>query len=461
VIPLEKLYVDRVWVKVYPVFFVSLRLGDNWEVFKRYMEEGVFREMTESFFRVYRTINGLRIAFRKDVAVAGVEDLRQLLKFGEREEESFEPFMFYPDGSIGVGRLRLRREQIESARWLVYTRVDERRGRVVREKMFYMELSPWLRLGVKPFLSGFTPPMLRFFLNGIVFAKEVVRFDSAGYESFTENWIDPYSGYDFESFMRGQAQFLEYLRKSVPEMARRLWVAFFGRDEDLAVKVTQVELAHDSYIEKLRLVNALRLIAGRHKTLKYDAEPVREMEVSWGNDIGLKYYVTVKRGFQLKVYTKAVHKATGRALNRFEATLRLNRLVSEMGEKGFFPPKVIEEVKETVRRVNVGLADERVLEEVRAVLRQFVKAKKPEYRALHEAFLFDLFIHGQVKGKGVYRELARLYAKHGLIEIRGRGRNSVYVLKPEFLHFHENLKRLFGEVPAKLLATAEHPQRLT
>jgi hypothetical protein len=455
-IPIDKLYVDRVWVKAYPAFFANVRLGDNWAKFRSYMEEGVFQDMTEHFFRVYRTINGLRIAFRKGVAVTSVEDLRQLLRYGEREESSFEPFVFYPDGSIGVGRLRLTRGQVESARWVEYTRVEERKGRVVREKMFYMELGPWLRIAVKPFLSGFTPPLLRLFLNGIVFAKEVVRFDSSGYESFTENWIDPYSGYDFESFMRVQGHFLDYVRKNIPKLARDLWLAFFGRDEDLVVKVTQVELAHDCYVEKLRLVNALRLIAGRHKTLKYDAEPV-SMAVSWGNDVGMKYYVTVRKGFQLKVYSKAVHKATGRVLNRFEVTLALNRSVFDMGEKDFIPPKLWEEVVETVKRVNVGLVDDRTLEEIRAVLRQFVRARK-HYRALHEAFLLDLFLHGQVKGKGIYRELARTYMKRGLIEIKGRGRNSVYVLKPEFLQFHENLRKIFGEIPLKLLISAQNPQ---
>jgi len=458
-IPIDKLYVDRVWVKAYPAFFAYLKYGDNWAKFRSYMEEGVFRDMTEHFFRIYRTMRGLRIAFRKNVSVSSVADLVQLVRYGEREEGSFESFQFLPDGLIQVGRLKLTKERILSARWLVYVRVDERKGEVVREKMFYMEWSPWLRIAVKPFLSGFTPPMIRFFLNGIIFAKEVVGFNASEYEFHTENWVDPYaSGFDFESFMRVQGHFLDYVRKNIPKLARDLWVAFFGRDEDLEVKVTQVELAHDSYVDMLRLVNALRMVAGRHKTLKYDAAQRKEdMFVTWGNDFGLKYYVTVRKGFQLKAYSKAVHKTTGRVLNRFEMTLALNRSVSEMEGKDFIPPKLWGEVVETVRRVNMGLVDEKTIEEIRAVLRQFVRCRKPEYRALHEAFLLDLFIHGQIKGKGVYRELARVYAKHGLIEIRGRGRNSVYVLKPEFLHFHENLRKIFGEIPVKLLV-AQNPQ---
>jgi hypothetical protein len=452
IIDLNKLYVDRVWVKAYPEFFKDLR--NNWDIYRRYRKEGIFQDMTDSFFRVYRTINGLKIAFRKNQAVSSVDDLRQLLKFGEREEESFERFLYFPDGTIEVGRLKLTKEQILSSELKTYTRVvDEKKGKIAKEEVFYIVLSPWLRIAVKPFLSGFYPHMIRFFLNGIIFAKEGVKFDSSPYEFHSENWIDPY-GYDFEGFMRMQEYFLKFVRENIPKMARDLWMGFFGREEDLEVKVTQVELAYDSYIEKMRLVNALRLIAGSHKTLKYDvAQRKEDMVASWGNDIGIKYYVTVKRGLQLKAYSKAIHKVSGKILNRFEITLGLNRSIFEMGEKDFFSQRVIGDVKKMVQKVNIGLADTETIEEIKKVLRQFVKAKKPEYRPLYEAFLLDLFIHGQVKGKGMYRKIAQIYAREGLIEIQGRGRNSVYVLKPEFLLFHENLKKIFGDIPCKLLKT--------
>jgi len=460
-ISLNKLYVDRVWIKAYPEFFAHLRLGDNWHTYKRYREEGIFQQMTDNFFRVYRTINGLKIAFKKDIEVSGIEDLKQLLRFGEKEEGSFEEFSFSSDGIVEVGKLKLTKSQILSSRWVEYTRVDEKKGTVQREKMFFMEMTPWMRIGVKPFVSGYTPPMIRFFLNGIMYAKEGVKFDSTGYEFHNENWIDPYNpSFNFDLFMGMQEYFLKFIKENIPNTARRLWIDFFGREEELEVKVTQVELSHDSYIEKMRLVNALRLIAGRHKTMKYDVNPRKEeIFETWGNDIGVKYYVTVKRGLQLKAYSKAIHKASGKILNRFEITLGLNKSIYEIGDN-FFDQKTVELVKGIVQRVNMGLADTKTIEEIRTVLRQFVKAKKPEYRPLHEAFLLDLFIHGQIKGKGIYREIARIYAKHGLIEIQGRGKNSVYVLKPEFLQFHENLKRIFGDIPAKLLAVEQHPQRL-
>ena len=44
-ISLNKLYVDRVWIKAYPEFFAHLRLGDNWHTYERYREEGIFQQM--------------------------------------------------------------------------------------------------------------------------------------------------------------------------------------------------------------------------------------------------------------------------------------------------------------------------------------------------------------------------------------------------------------------------------
>jgi hypothetical protein len=455
IIELNKLYVDRVWVKAYPDFFANLRLGDNWEKYRRYREEGIFKDMTEQFFRVYRTINGLKIAFRKNVAVSSVDDLKQLSRFGKKEEGSFEPFVFLPDGTIEVGRLKLTKEQILSLRRSEYTRVDEKKGKVEWEKVYYMVLAPWMRIAVKPYMTGFYPPMIRFFLNGIEFAKQGVRFNYEDYESHSTNWIDPSNErFNFDEFMKMQGYFLKFLKENIPKIARNLWIAFFDREEDLEIKITQVELSYDSYIEKLRLVNALRLIGGKHKTIKYDITQ-EDLAVSWGNDVGLKYYLTIDKSLQLKVYSKAIHKASGKVLNRFEVTLGMKKPLSEFEVNDLFSDRIIEVMK----KVNIGLASKEKIEEIREFLRPFVKAKKPEYRCLHEAFLLDLLIHGQIKGRGVYREIARTYAKWGIIEIQGHGRNSVYVLKPEYICLQEKLRELFGDIPMKLLASEGHPQR--
>jgi hypothetical protein len=171
----------------------------------------------------------------------------------------------------------------------------------------------------------------------------------------------------------------------------------------------------------------------------------------------MKYYVTIRKGLQVKVYSKAYNKSIGKILNRFEITQNLNKSLYEFEEKDLFS----EDVRDIVIRVNMGLSDKKTLEELRKELKleAFLRVKKPEYKSLHETFLLDLFIHGQVKGNGVYRGLARTYAQHGLVEVKGRGRNSVYALKPEYMFIHEKIREIFGDIPEKLFATKEHPQR--
>ena len=459
-IPLDKLYVDRVWIKVYPEFYSNPHSPDFKEKLRDYMgsdlEDGVFKQMTENFFKVYRTINALKIAFRKNIEVKDHEDLRELLRYGKKETGSFAEFELRPlENKVRVGRLYFTKEQILSSRWIMYPRID--RDRVVYEKVFFMRINPWLSVSVKPFVSGFTPPMIRCFLNGIVFVKTELglKFDTSNYEYHTENWINPYSeSFNFEKFMEGQGIFFRVLREIIPRTIKHWWIGFFDRDEDLTIKVTQVELSHDSYIEKLRLINAVRLLPGKSKTMKFDTSG--EQYTSEGNDIGMKYYITIRKGLQVKVYSKAYHKASGKILNRFEITQNLKKPIYELEEKDLFSNTV----RELVIRVNSGLTDNKTIEEIRKMISPFVKAKKPEYRSLHETFLLDLFIHGQIKGRGVYRELARTYSRHGIIEVIGRGRNSVYALKPEYMFIHEKIREVFGDIPTKLFATKEHPQRI-
>jgi len=459
ILGLNKLYVDRVWIKAYPAFYANPHLPDFREKLREYMgndiEEGIFKQMTDNFFKVYRTMTALKIAFRKNKEVKDYEDLRELLRYGKTETGSFAEFEFIPlEGKIKVGRFILTKEQILSSRWIMYPRVEK--DRVIYEKVFFMRIRPWLSISVKPFVSGFAPPMIRCFLNGIVFVKTELgmNFDTSNYEFNTENWIDPYNEkFSFEKFMDGQKRFIQVLKEIMPRTVKNLWIGFFDRDEDLAIKVTQVELSHDSYIERMRLMNAVRLLPGKSKTMKYDVSG--EQYVSEGNDIGMKYYVTIRKGLQVKVYSKAYNKMLGKILNRFEITQNLNKPLYEFEEKDLFN----DNVKEIVIRVNAGLSDNKTIEEIRKMLSPFLRVKKPEYKSLHETFLLDLFIHGQIKGNGVYREFARTYAKYGLVEIKGRGRNSVYTLKPEYMFLHEKIRKIFGDIPVKLFATEEHPQR--
>jgi hypothetical protein len=307
---------------------------------------------------------------------------------------------------------------------------------------------------VKPYLERFTPPMIRVFLNAIEYAKTKVNFDYSDYEYSNANFVDPYKVYfDFESFLEANRSIVDYIKTELPREVSRLWKVFFGREEKLVVKVTQVEVCHDCYVDKLKVLNAVRVLAGRTKTLKYDI-PLQNSGYTWGNDIGVKYYVTVNRGVQVKVYSKAVNKRYNRVLNRLEITMRVNKSVNEFNLSSVFNTDTLSLISD----INMALGDKSVLEEVKKIVSQFIPSKCRD-RELHEIFLLDLFLHGQVRGSNVYREIARVYKRRGLIEVKARGRYSVYRLKPEYLFIHEKIRELLSGLPLKLLHHPHPPEK--
>jgi hypothetical protein len=304
---------------------------------------------------------------------------------------------------------------------------------------------------VKPYLERFTPPMIRVFLNAIEFAKTRVNFDYSNYEYNNANFVDPYdTGFDFNKFLEVNRSIVDYIKRDLPNEIARLWKVLFGREEKLLVKVSQVEICHDCYVDKLRVLNAARVLAGRSKTLKYDI-PMQDSGYTWSNDIGVKYYVTVKRGLQVKVYSKAVNKLNNRVLNRLEITMRVNKPVNEFDLNSVFNTDTFNLISD----INMAMGDKSVLEEVKKIISQFIPCRV-ENRELHEIFLLDLFLHGQVRGSSVYREVAKVYKRRGLIEVKARGRYSVYRLKPEYLFIHEKIRNLLTGLPLKLLHLPGH-----
>jgi hypothetical protein len=442
---LNTFYFDRVWVKAYPFFFANLRIKEYRDIYREYRESGVFESMTKHFFDFYRTIRCLQIALRKGIDIKDVNECFEIMRYGEREFLGFDRFYDF----FMIGGLQLSKEQILNARLLTYTVVVG--DRLHYEKVFYLPLNSWFRVMVKPYLERFTPPMVRVFLNAIEYAKTKINFNYSDYEYSNSNFIDPYvEGFDFKKFLEVNRSIVDYIKTKLPRDIENLWRVFFGREEKLIVKVTQVEISHDCYVDKLRLLNAVRVLAGRTKTLKYDI-PLQD-GYTWGNDIGVKYYVTVKRGLQVKVYSKAVNRRSNRVLNRLEITMRVNKNINEFDLSSVFSKDVIDLISD----INMGLGDKSTLEEVKKLVSVYIPCGV-ENRELHEVFLLDLFLHGQVKGSSVYREIARVYKRRGIIEIKARGRYSVYRLKPEFLFIHEKIRELLTGLPLELLKLPRPP----
>ena len=401
--------------------------------------------MTRNFFRLYRTIRCLQIAYRKKIEISDVSECVDLLRYGEKD---FYEFIRFGDVVV-VNGLQLSKDQVLNSRLLTYTRVVG--DRLLYEKVFYLPINSWFRVMVKPYLERFTPPMIRVFLNAIEYAKTKVNFDYSGYEYNNTNWVDPYAdNFDFEGFLKANRSIVEYVKGELVNKVNELWKVFFGREEKLMIKITQVEISHDSYIEKLKLLNGVRILAGRTKTLKYDTPLVRD-GFTWSNDVGVKYYVTLKRGLQVKVYSKAVNKRDRRVLNRLEITLRVNKEVREFSISDVFN----EEVVNIISDVNMAIGDNSILHEVRKLISPFIPSGV-ENRELHDVFLLDLFLHGQIRGSSTYRKVAEVYKRRGLIEVKARGRYSVYRLKPEYSFIHEKIRELLSGIPTNMI-NLPHP----
>jgi hypothetical protein len=417
-------------------------IGEYRDIYREYRASGIFELMTRNFFRFYRTIRCLQIAFRKNVEISDVGECVDLLRYGEKDF-----YEFYRFGDVVVvNGLQLSKEQVLGSRLLTYTVIIGDKLRY--EKVFYLQVNPWFRVMVKPYLERFTPPMIRVFLNGIEYAKTKVNFDYSGYEYNNTNWIDPYADFDFEGFLNANRSIVDYVKGELVNKVNELWRAFFGRDEKLMIKITQVEIAHDSYVDKLKLLNGVRILAGRTKTLKYD---VPRDGFTWSDDVGVKYYVTLKKGLQVKAYSKAVNKKDKRVLNRLEITLRVNKEVNAFSLSDVFN----EEVVNVVSDVNMVMRDSSILNEVRKLLEPFIPSRV-ENRDLHEVFLLDLFLHGQIRGSSIYRKIAELYKMRGLIEVKARGRYSVYRLKPEYLFIHEKIREVMAGIPSDLINLPHH-----
>ena len=422
-----------------------MRLGEYRDIYREYRFSGVFEEMTRSFFRLYRTIRCLQVAYRKKIEISDVSECVDLLRYGEKD---FYEFIRFGDVVV-VNGLQLSKEQVLNSRLLTYTRVVG--DRLLYEKVFYLPINLWFRVMVKPYLERFTPPMIRVFLNGIEYAKTKVSFDYSGYEYSNTNWVDPYAdGFDFDGFLKANRSIVEYVKSELVNKVNELWKVFFGREEKLVVKITQVEISHDSYIEKLKLLNGVRILAGRTKTLKYDL-PIMQDGFTWSDDVGVKYYITLKKGLQVKVYSKAVNKRDKCVLNRLEITLRVNKEANKFSISDVFN----EEVVNIISDVNMAICDKPMIDEVRKLISPFIPSGV-ENRDLHEVFLLDLFLHGQIRGSSIYKEVAKVYKKRGLIDVKARGRYSVYRLRPEYLFIHEKIRELLSGIPSNLINLPHH-----
>ena len=415
----SRFYFDRVWLKAYPRFWNSRDPADR-EKYREYMDNGVFKEMTERAFDLYRTLNAIRLGINKGYSLDVIPDhIEDILQYGEGSTFPFKPDR---DGKHVLIKLpefekpvRVSVDRIMTLKFVDYMVVI--RGRAHYEKGIYMEYNSWVRFVVKPFVSEHIPIMIRIFYNPLIRAKKALQLGDFGYEHVHDNYIDP-SQVDLDRFIELNHRFAfdyDYLSR----LAYRLWRVWFGRVEDLRIKVTQVEYSFDTRIPKDRLISAFHFIGGRSKTLKSDVRP--EYEYDPWQDAGIKYYITVKKNLQLKLYTKA-WKA-GSVLNRVEFTFKVDRDLEQVRVEDVLNNEDLLKLYFTVKK---ALLDDKAVEKVKEILKPIIRCRTDCDK--HYEFWIDLLLTGQLRGSSYFRHIAEVYKRAGLIKVERRGRNSVYVL---------------------------------
>ena len=420
---LSRFYFDRVWVKVYQSFFSNLRDPDNFDKYREYRDTGVFEDMTDSAFRLYRTLRLIRDGLARGYSVDDIpKHVDELARYGERDF-----YEFYSNGEevvihVADRKYHFKLSQVKTVKYVEYTKVIN--DRVYFEKAIYMELAPYLRIMVKPYLSGFVPPLIRLLYNPLIRVKVKLGLGDFGYEHVHDNFIDP-DQVDLGKFIELNHRYA--FDRGLADRARMLWRMWFNRDEELRIKVSQVEYSYDSKIPKEKLLSGFHFLGGRAKTIKdsYDSK-----DAYYWVDSGAKYYITIRKGLQVKLYTKA-WSAKG-VLNRIEFTINLNKDLDAASPSDVYGNEDLVNVYLTLKKT---LADDSVYRKIKEILDMFVQCRVNCER--HYAFWLDMLLIGQVKGSRYYRHIAEVYRRKGLIKVTGRGRNSAYVINDSYAAFSE------------------------
>jgi len=481
---LDTFYIDRIWLKAYPDCFAYP--NDPLCKAERRIWREMFPEMTERAFRIYRSIRCIQLAIRKGYDVKDLERKKclEIMRYGKGAQEGEEAFadFYYDSGKNGFAIHwadgRFETLSLDTIKGVMLMRwVDTglfRRGIRAEHKFVYIPYRDWLRIAVFVHGTAFRPPLIRIFYNPLIRAKEELKIGDSGYESHHKNFVDPDS-IDLDRFLELNRRFAEdkgYLKNE----AYREWEKWFGdikefkkklgKTEFLVIKVTQIELARDMKKGELDIITGLHFVAGTSRTIKFSVSNPKKYEETvigsfervdpWEEPQGVKYYVTVRKGFQVKAYLKAWRQVGDSfdLLYRVEYTKSVNESLEEFRlAEVLKDPKLIE----VHRTLALGTANKDQIEKLKEILRPIVKCRTRCDD--HYAFLIKLLIAGSIKGSGIYRAIARIYEKYGVVEIVGRGRHSVIRLSPAYLGLRESIEAVIGKFESLELDLDQKPQQ--
>ena len=455
--PLNQFLFDRVWFKAYPWPFKCRYIDPLCrEKIREWLEQGVFQAWSMYGWRMYRTLNCVKLA-KKRWAKEGrsVMDLRPkhcgevLERSSEEHRGDVWPFEVLSEaGDVAVdvsGEVyTFEARVVDSVYFRRFLRVVK--GVPREDKFWGLEYKPWLKISVRPHMFGLEPPLLRVFYNVIERVREEFKIElpTEGWYYSHGNWIPLEAVTEAVIRRNHELAFDPWIR----EFIREEWRKVFLEDIELAMRVSQVEIARDMPISKDVLLLALHGVGGPVRTLKADNRGLREVEYH-DTDIGVKYYITVKKGLQVKVYTKAVSQRL--SLNRLEYTVTVN------GDFGLVKPEdVFNRVGEVHLQVAKGLAGgvQGVIKQIREMLKDVVRCRRN--CDAHYAFVFDLLLLGCIKGTRAYSEISRLYKQRGFVLTKGRGRNAMTCINESYIAFdvrgvREKIVELLGVAGIKPL----------
>jgi len=433
------------------------------------------KKWSDNAWTMYRTLLGIQLALKRvDKGLMRREDITpervvDLLKYGEKEIFSFEQkdgkfcvkISYGLEGEVsGIAKFIstekcFSEDQIRSLGYREYSR----KGKIYGEIVY--KYNDYITILIRPYPeSMYEPHFIRVMINAIKWTKKKLGIDidmSSIFEYEHDNFIDfsLLSEDKVNEFLKVNHGILFDLKKEVLDLINDLLETWFGPSYmafKWIPKISTVEIAYDSYEPKERLVGYGFYVEGEMRSTKaswrkgkkdkYHENTYQETK------LGLKLYLLIKGGryhLQMKVYTKAFNKVKNMALNRLEYTVGIHENFKSLKFEDVFRKDLVE-VHNVVMRVS-KLESNAIVDLLKDKLQPFLR--ECENYSFYDRcvdFWIDMIIaNGNMKGISYYEDVAKLYKQKGFIKIRGRGRNSKYIVSDNYCGIVKMLKELVDE----------------
>jgi len=449
------------------------------DLFKKYG-----KRWTENAYRMYRTLKGIQLGLKKvdkckedkncewrkeDITP---DKVLEILKYGKRDIYNFvqKNGMFcikipFELESSGITKFKSKEvcfseDQIRSLVFHIHT--DKYGNR--HEEIVYRH-NDYITVIIRPNPESlFKPHFIRVLVNGVIWAKKKLNLDidmSSIYDYEHNNFIDHtlMSEEKFKEFLKVNHSILFELRNEIIELVKDLllnWFGFESTAERWLIVLSSMELAFDSYEPKEKLISIGYYVEAESKGAKADIKRHRKNQYNDNlfvdTKMGLKLYITVKGGrnhLQMKIYTKAFNKVKGKPLNRLEYTIGIHKPIND-SKKPLKESDIYREDLLEVHKIAVRVSRLESNKFLNVLIRELsVFTKECENYSFYDRcveFWIDMILaKGVLKGNEYYRDVARLYKKKGYIEIRGRGKNSKYVVSPRYRFVVKSLLKVVSK----------------